>query len=144
MKKLYLALPLGALLLQGCGVTMARYEPNYQNVQQLKQNAPMQPMREAQVKADSGQDSLMVRLNPISSFASCMSTSLLDYEDILLTEGAADSSGNRPVPKDHRLGNRAERWLFKQAQKHYVTVSGWMINPFWQRMGINTWEHPAL
>lgn len=67
MKKLYLALPLCTLLLQGCGVTMARYEPNYQNVQQLKQNSPMQPVREAQVKADSGQDSLMVRLNPISS-----------------------------------------------------------------------------
>lgn len=67
MKKLYLALPFCALLLQGCGVTMTRYEPNYQNVQQLKQNAPMQPLREAQVDADSGQGSLMVRLNPISS-----------------------------------------------------------------------------
>lgn len=67
MKKRYLTLPLCALLLQGCGVTMARYEPNFQNVQQLKQNAPLQPVQEAQVKADAGQDSLMVRLNPISS-----------------------------------------------------------------------------
>lgn len=67
MKKLYLALPFCALVLQGCGVTMARYEPSYQNVQQLKQNAPLQPVREAQVKADAGQGSLMVRLNPISS-----------------------------------------------------------------------------
>lgn len=67
MKKLYLALPFCALLLQGCGVTMARYEPNFQNVQQLKQNEPMQAVREAQVQADSGQGSLMVRLNPISS-----------------------------------------------------------------------------
>lgn len=67
MKKLYLALPVLALLLQGCGVTMARYEPNFQNVQQLKQHAPMQPLRDAQVQADSGQDSLRVRLNPISS-----------------------------------------------------------------------------
>lgn len=67
MKKLYLALPVCALLLQGCGMTMARYEPSYQNVQQLKQNAPMQHVREAEVKADAGQDSLMVRMNPISS-----------------------------------------------------------------------------
>lgn len=67
MKKLYLALPLSVLLLQGCGVTMARYEPNYQNVQQLKENAPLQAVRDAQVTADAGQDSLTVRLNPISS-----------------------------------------------------------------------------
>lgn len=66
MKKLYLALPFCALL-QGCGVTMARYEPNYQNVQQLKQSAPLQPVRDTQVTADPGQGSLMVRLNPISS-----------------------------------------------------------------------------
>lgn len=46
---------------------MARYEPNFQNVQQLKQNAPLQPVREAQVNADAGQDSLTVRMNPISS-----------------------------------------------------------------------------
>ena len=67
VKKLYLALPVCALLLQGCGVTMTRYEPDFQNVQQLKQNAPLQPVRDAQVNADSGQVSLIVRLNPISS-----------------------------------------------------------------------------
>lgn len=67
MNKLYVAIPFFALLLQGCGVTMARYEPNYQNVQQLKQNAPLQPVRETQVQADSGQGFLMVRMNPISS-----------------------------------------------------------------------------
>ncbi|MGX1174978.1 hypothetical protein [Pseudomonas sp. R151218B TE3479] len=67
MKKLYLALPFCALLLQGCGVTMTRYEPNFQNVQQLKKNEPMQSLRETQVNADTGQGSLMVRLNPISS-----------------------------------------------------------------------------
>lgn len=67
MKKCYLALPLCAMLLQGCGVTMTRYEANYQNVQQLKQNAPLQPLRNAQVKADAGQESLMVRMNPISA-----------------------------------------------------------------------------
>lgn len=67
MKKLYLALPFCALLLQGCGVTMARYEPSYQNVQHLKQNAPLQSVRETQVNANPGEDSLTVRLNPISS-----------------------------------------------------------------------------
>jgi hypothetical protein len=66
VNKLYLVAPF-VLLLQGCGVTMARYEANYQNVQQLKQNAPLQAVREAQVQADAGQGSLMVRLNPISS-----------------------------------------------------------------------------
>nr|WP_251030609.1 MULTISPECIES: hypothetical protein [Pseudomonas] len=55
------------MLIQGCGVTMTRYEPSFQNVKQLKQNAPLQPVREAQVNADPGQGSLMVRMNPISS-----------------------------------------------------------------------------
>lgn len=67
MKTFYLAIPFCALLLQGCGVTMARYEPSFQNVQQLKQSEPIQPVRDAQVNADPGQGSLMVRLNPISS-----------------------------------------------------------------------------
>lgn len=67
MKTLYLTLPFCALLLQGCGVTMARYEPDFQNVQQLKQHAPLQHVRDAQVTADAGQNSLRVRLNPISS-----------------------------------------------------------------------------
>lgn len=67
MNKLYLAIPFFGLLLQGCGATIPRYEPNYQNVQQLRQNAPLQPVHDAQVTADSGQGSLVVRMNPISS-----------------------------------------------------------------------------
>jgi hypothetical protein len=67
VKKLYLTLPFCALLLQGCGITMARYEPSFENVQQLKQNAPMQSLREAKVTSNPGQESLSVRMNPISS-----------------------------------------------------------------------------
>lgn len=67
MKKSLLFVPLLALLLQGCGVTMTRYEPSYENVQQLKQTPPLQSISNAQVKADTGQGSLFVRANPISS-----------------------------------------------------------------------------
>lgn len=67
MKKSLLLVPLFALLLQGCGVTMTRYEPNYENVQQLKQTPPLQSISNAEVKADAGQGSLTVRANPISS-----------------------------------------------------------------------------
>ncbi|WP_248745119.1 hypothetical protein [Pseudomonas sp. MWU12-2037] len=67
MKKSLLLVPLFALLLQGCGVTMTRYEPSYENVQQLKQTPPLQPISNTQVKAAPGQDSLTVRANPIRS-----------------------------------------------------------------------------
>ncbi|MBH8610229.1 hypothetical protein I4N56_004215 [Pseudomonas mohnii] len=66
MKKSLLIVPLLALL-PGCGVTMTRYEPSYENVQQLKQTPPLQSISNAQVKANSGQGSLTVRANPISS-----------------------------------------------------------------------------
>lgn len=67
MKKLLLLAPLFALLLQGCGVTMTQYEPSFDNVQRLKQTPPLQPISQAKVTAASGQGSLMVRANPISS-----------------------------------------------------------------------------
>lgn len=67
MKKRLLLAPLFALLLQGCGVTMTQYEPNFDNVQRLKQTPPLQPVSQANVTAASGQGSLMVRANPISS-----------------------------------------------------------------------------
>jgi hypothetical protein len=67
VKKLLLLVPLFALLLQGCGVTMTRYEPSFENVQQLKQTPPLQSISNALVKADAGQGSLTVRANPISS-----------------------------------------------------------------------------
>ncbi|MCF5393611.1 hypothetical protein GIV98_02395, partial [Pseudomonas syringae] len=53
-----------ALLMQGCGVTMTRYEPSFDNVQKLKQTPPLLPIRQAQVSAAAGQDSLQVRGNP--------------------------------------------------------------------------------
>jgi len=67
VKKLLLLTPLLALLLQGCGVTMTQYEPNFDNVQVLKQAAPLQPVSNAQVTAASGEGSLSVRANPIRS-----------------------------------------------------------------------------
>jgi len=67
VKKPLLLIPLLALLLQGCGVTMTRYEPSYENVQQLKQTPPLQSISNTQVTAAPGQGSLMVRANPIRS-----------------------------------------------------------------------------
>ncbi|KPZ12556.1 hypothetical protein ALO41_100752 [Pseudomonas amygdali pv. ulmi] len=56
-----------ALLMQGCGVTMTRYEPSFDNVQKLKQTPPLLPIRQTQVSAAAGQDSLHVRGNPVTS-----------------------------------------------------------------------------
>lgn len=67
MKKALLLVPLFALLLQGCGVTMTRYEPSFENVQTLKRNPPLQPIHQAQVSAAAGQDSLHVRGNSVTS-----------------------------------------------------------------------------
>lgn len=67
MTKPYLAIPLLALMLQGCGVTMTRYDANYENVQQLKQAGASQPIHGAEVEAAAGQGSLTVRMNPIAS-----------------------------------------------------------------------------
>lgn len=66
MKKSLLLIPL-ILVLQGCGVAMTRYEANFANVQQLKQNAPLQAVEPAQVQAGKGLESLTVRANPIRS-----------------------------------------------------------------------------
>lgn len=67
MKKSLLFVPLLALLLQGCGMTMTRYEPSYDNVQRLKQNPPLHTISDTQVTAAAGQGSLSVRANPIRS-----------------------------------------------------------------------------
>ncbi|WAJ39323.1 hypothetical protein OU800_08865 [Pseudomonas sp. GOM7] len=56
-----------AAVLQGCGVTMPRYEPNYDNVQLLKQHAPLSMLDTPSVVADKGQDSIAVRANPLRS-----------------------------------------------------------------------------
>ncbi|NWA01746.1 hypothetical protein [Pseudomonas gingeri] len=67
MKKALLFIPLFAVLLQGCGVSMTRYDPSFDNVQVLKQQQPLQPISKAQVTAAPGQGSLSVRTNPIRS-----------------------------------------------------------------------------
>jgi len=58
---------LAVLLLQGCGVTMPRYEPNYDNVQALKAKEPLTKLDTPSVSAAPGQNSLMVRANPVRS-----------------------------------------------------------------------------
>jgi len=58
---------LAALLLQACGVTMPRYEPSYDNVQTLRGQAGLAKLDIPKVEAESGQDSLLVRANPIRS-----------------------------------------------------------------------------
>jgi len=67
VKKSLLLVPLFALLLQGCGMTMTRYEPSFDNVQKLKQTPPLLAISNPQVTAESGEGSLMVRANPIKS-----------------------------------------------------------------------------
>jgi len=67
VKKTLLLVPLFALLLQGCGMTMTRYEPSFDNVQKLKQTPSLHAISNPQVTAESGEGSLMVRANPIKS-----------------------------------------------------------------------------
>ncbi|AHG39323.1 hypothetical protein N018_03320 [Pseudomonas syringae CC1557] len=67
MKRNLLVVTLLALLMQGCGVTMTRYEPSFDNVQTLKQSPPLRPIHQAQVSAAAGQGSLQVRGNPVTS-----------------------------------------------------------------------------
>lgn len=56
-----------AVTLQGCGITMPRYEPSFANVNMLKTQAPLAGLASPTVSADPGEDSVTVRLNPIRS-----------------------------------------------------------------------------
>jgi hypothetical protein len=67
VKKSLLLIPMLALLLQGCGMTMTRYEPSFENVQKLKQTPPLHAISNPQVTAESGEGSLVVRANPVRS-----------------------------------------------------------------------------
>ncbi|MBU1282105.1 MAG: hypothetical protein KJ884_13655 [Gammaproteobacteria bacterium] len=67
MLKRFALLVTAAAVLQGCGVSMTRYEPNFDNVQILKQQAPLSAMNAPSVVADKGLDSISVRTNPIRS-----------------------------------------------------------------------------
>lgn len=55
------------LLLQGCGVSMPRYEANFGNVQILKNEASLAPLNSPSVVADNGEDSVFTRANPLRS-----------------------------------------------------------------------------
>ena len=67
MKKSLLLIPMLVLLLQGCGMTMTRYEPSFENVQKLKQTPPLHAVSNPLVTAESGEGSLTVRANPVRS-----------------------------------------------------------------------------
>lgn len=67
MNKSLLCVPLFALLLQGCGVSMTRYDPNFDNVEILKKEAPLQAVATPEVTAPSALNSLSTRANPIKS-----------------------------------------------------------------------------
>lgn len=75
MKKTLALLTLG-LLLQGCGATMSRYEPNHENLTQLRGELPLQPVRAPEAQARSGEDSIWVRNNPIRSPSGSLSAHL--------------------------------------------------------------------
>lgn len=55
------------LLLQGCGIATTKYESSYDNVQLLRQQAPLQVVDTPQVKANPGLDRLSIRTNPLST-----------------------------------------------------------------------------
>ncbi|SDH90781.1 hypothetical protein [Pseudomonas panipatensis] len=63
----FLPVALAALLLQGCGITMPRYESSYDNVQALRAKAPLATLDAPSVEADAGQNSIFVRANPVRS-----------------------------------------------------------------------------
>lgn len=63
----YIALLAAFTLLQGCGITMTRYEPDYDNLAKLRAQMPLQTMAEPQADAAPGEDSVLVRNNPIRS-----------------------------------------------------------------------------
>lgn len=67
-----------ALLLQGCGMTMPRYEPNYANVEVLRAAKLTPQLDQPHVEASSGQNRLFVRANPISSPSGDMAAHLRD------------------------------------------------------------------
>lgn len=69
MNKLLLCIPVLALLLQGCGVSLSRYDPDYNNVQLLKQQAPLHALSPPQVSAPAALNRLSARNNPIKSSA---------------------------------------------------------------------------
>lgn len=67
MLKELVPLAIIALVLQGCGVAMPRYEPSFDNVQMLKKDIPLAKLASPSVVADKGQDTVSTRNNPLRS-----------------------------------------------------------------------------
>lgn len=74
MRLRLLPILLAALALQGCGITMPRYEPSYDNVQKLRSEGPLATLDNPSVQADTGQNSIFVRANPVRSPEGDLST----------------------------------------------------------------------
>jgi hypothetical protein len=104
MLKHFIFLALTALLLQGCGATMPRYEASFDNVQALKSQAPLVKLNSPAVVADKGQDSIFARANPIHSPEGSISKHVQKaLEDELRLAGLVEASAPRHL--DVRLRN---------------------------------------
>lgn len=96
MLKRFTFLTITALILQGCGVAMPRYEANFDNVQVLKNQAPLAKLNSPAVVADAGQDSIVARANPIRSPEGSISKHVQKaLEDELRLAGLLDASASR-------------------------------------------------
>jgi hypothetical protein len=96
MLKRFTAIAIAALILQGCGVTMPRYDANFDNVQTLKNQAPLAKLNAPTVAADEGQDSISARANPIRSPEGSISKHVQKaLEDELRLAGLLEPSASR-------------------------------------------------
>lgn len=96
MLKHFVSLAAIALVLQGCGVAMPRYEAHFDNVQLLKKEAPLAALASPTVVADKGQDSISVRNNPIRSPEGSISKHVQKaLEDELRLAGLLDPAASR-------------------------------------------------
>lgn len=95
MLKRFICLATAALILQGCGVAMPRYDANFDNVQTLKNQAPLSKLNSPTVVADKGQDSISARANPIRSPEGSISKHVQKaLEDELRLAGLLDPSAS--------------------------------------------------
>lgn len=96
MLKHFICLATAALILQGCGVAMPRYDANFDNVQALKNQAPLVKLNSPSVVADKGQDAISVRANPVRSPEGSISKHVQKaLEDELRLAGLLEPSASR-------------------------------------------------
>ena len=96
MLKRFTAIALVALILQGCGVAMPRYEASFDNVQALKNQPHLAKLNAPTVTADNGQDSVFVRANPVRSPEGSISKHVQKaLEDELRLAGLLEPSASR-------------------------------------------------